>query len=84
MMNCKGTAGTGWCLNATQLTSLILSNHVTSRARKLWSIEGKSRNLALVQPELEQRPSDFFSWAFSLSIRHQILEDLIHLNYCVS
>lgn len=64
--------------------TLILSNHVTSRARKLWSIEGKSRNLALVQPELEQRPSDFFSWAFSLSIRHQILEDLIHLNYCVS
>ena len=37
----------------------------------------------MVQSELEQRPPDFFSWAFSLSIRHQILEDLIHLNYCV-
>ena len=37
-----------------------------------------------MQPELEQKPPDFYSWAFSLGIRYQILEDLIHLNYCVS
>lgn len=62
--------------HSSGISDLVRSLHFTSKEAMIQrgkAILSRSHGSIVAQPELEQRPPDFLSCAFSLQTRHQIL-----------